>query len=101
MNISTILGNGGSSEAQRAGVGSTTQTGASQNATSASASGGVSSGDQVSLSGVSQLISNGASERSSTIASLTSAVRSGTYNVSSSDIGSSLVSEMLARSSSR
>lgn len=103
MNISNLLSNAGLSGNRPDGPGSAgvAQTNAAQYSNSASATGSdsASSGDQVSLSGVSQLLNSGSVQRTAALASLTSAVRSGSYNVSGADIGRSMVSEMLARSS--
>jgi hypothetical protein len=104
MTISTILSNAGISGTQSGGgagqVGSAAQSGAAQGITSTSSSGSasISSGDEVSLSGVSQLLNNGAAQRTGMLASLASAVQGGSYSVSSSQVGTSMVSEMLARS---
>lgn len=103
MKISTDIGSAGVSENRSAGLGETTQSGAVQNSTSARSASylGASPGDQVSLSGVSQLLQMGSSNRVQTLASLTSAVRGGSYQVSSLNVGQSMVSEMLARSGSQ
>lgn len=62
---------------------------------------GASSGqDHIALSGVSRIVNAGVNGQSAKLASLAAAVRSGQYNVSSSALSHSLVSETLARSAS-
>ena len=103
MKIATGIDNVGPSETRPAGIGGAAQSGATQNAKSAPSTGfgDASSSDEASLSGVSRLLQSGSAQRTETLASLSSSVRSGSYQTSSSDVGRSMVSEILARSSSR
>ena len=53
--------------------------------------------DQVSLSGVSQLLRGSSLDRASQIAALRAQVAAGQYDVSSSQVSQSIVTEMMAR----
>jgi hypothetical protein len=103
MKISTALGSDGISGVPPAGVGGAGQSGALQSGTSVSSPGysGISSGDEVSLSGVSKVLQNSSAQRTQSLASLASSVQTGNYDVPSADVGRSMVSEILARSSGR
>lgn len=101
MKISTPLGSSGISGVPSAGIGGPGQSGAVQSGASNFAeSGSVSSGDEVTLSGVSQVLQSSSAQRTEALASLASSVRTGGYDVPSSAIGRSMVSEILARSAS-
>jgi anti-sigma28 factor (negative regulator of flagellin synthesis) len=54
--------------------------------------------DNVSLSGLAQLLQTGSSDRAARLASLSAAVRSGTYNVSPEALSRSVVSETISAS---
>jgi anti-sigma28 factor (negative regulator of flagellin synthesis) len=104
MKISNALGgSGGISGAQPPGIGGAPQSGAAQGGTSVSSPGfsGISSGDEVSLSGVSQVLQASSAQRTESLASLASSVRTGSYDVAGSEVARSMVSEILARSSIR
>jgi anti-sigma28 factor (negative regulator of flagellin synthesis) len=70
-------------------------------AASSTGLGNVSSGDEVSLSGVSQILQSSSAQRTEALASLTSSVRAGSYNTSSADVGHSMISEILAQAAGR
>jgi anti-sigma28 factor (negative regulator of flagellin synthesis) len=103
MKISTALSSGGISDTRSAGIGGSGQTGSVQSGASVSSGGfsGVSSGDEVSLSGVSQVLQSSSAQRTETLASLASSVRTGSYDIPSAEVGRSMVSEILARSSAQ
>lgn len=96
MKISTSQIDGALSDTRSGSVGAPAQIGANS---SSAAYAAPSSGDEVSLSGISQLLQNGAADRAGKIASLSNSVRAGGYDASASAVSRGLVSEMLARSS--
>ena len=113
MNISNALSNigvsgAGPAETRYGGVGGTGLSGTGLSATvesgaaaSSTGRGNVSSGDEVSLSGVSQILQSSSAQRTEALASLTSSVRAGSYNTSSADVGHSMISEILAQAAGR
>lgn len=83
------------SQSQAAAVKGTTQPGKSRDLSGAADRNG---DDQVSLSGISQMLGLSSATRADQISRLTSLVRSGQYQVSSAALSQSIVSEGLARS---
>jgi anti-sigma28 factor (negative regulator of flagellin synthesis) len=90
MTITDLISLGVNTTAPSTSIGSSA---GSQRSTETSAS-----ADNVSLSGLSRLLQSGSSDRAARLASLSLAVRSGTYNVSPDALSRSVVSETISAS---
>ncbi len=88
MTITDLVSLGVNPTAPSTGVGSA---GSSQRSTQPATS-----SDNVSLSGLAQLLQTGSSDRAARLASLSAAVRSGTYSVSPEALSRSVVSETIS-----